>query len=330
MQPAWRIPGVGALHPCIDRVVIVSMASVGTLKRFLPIAVLKGAFHSFEVVTYNGPDPRLKSRIIAVGAGDEKVWQLLKSEEYRLKRYWITRVELAFDVNSLLEDVQVGLNALIAHLDKRWHQRGHLRLISTAGATVSRGYLPYIPTIYYEDRQSSVSIKCYGRRAKLPAGSFGAPMIRLEWTLSGKRALERHTGGNRINDLLAADLNAFLVRNLRLARVDHVAVGKLFSVRRSTSHVRRISRGCASPILKQWRDPNYRARRAAFLVLRVLAYRESDGPSPKFADFDQALHVCQESPAQVRGYLRSLRQGSKPLTDYQINGCFRRVPLLPV
>jgi hypothetical protein len=325
MQPAWRIPGVGVLHSCIDRVVIVSTASVGSLKRFLPIAVLKGAFHSFEVITYNGPDPRLKSRIIAVGAGDEKVWQLLKSDEYRLKRYWITRVELAFDVNCLLEDVQVGLNALIARLDKRWHQRGHLRLISTAGATVSRGYLPYIPTIYYEDRQSSVSIKCYGRRAKLPDGSFGAPMIRLEWTLSGKRALVRHLGGNQIPDLLAADLNAFLRRNLRLARVDHVAVGKLFKVRRRTNHSRSMGRGATSPILKQWKHPKYRARRAAFLVLRVLAYRES----PRLSE-EHALHVCQESPAQVRGYLRSLRVGGKRLTDYQIKGCFRRVPLLPV
>jgi hypothetical protein len=323
MRPAWRIPGVGVLHPCIDRVVIVSTASVGSLKSFLPIAVLKGAFHSFEVITYDGPDPRLKSRIIVVGAGDEKVWQLLKRHEYRLKRYWITGVELAFDVNCLLEDVQVGLNALIARLDKRWHQRGHLRLISTASPTVSRGYLPYIPTVYYEDRQSSVSIKCYGRRAKLPAGSFGTPMIRLEWTLSGKRALERHIGGNQINALLAADLNAFLKSRLRLAHVDHVNVGKLFTVKRNSNQVRNIRQGGAPPILK--RDPNYWAERRAFLVLRALAYRES----ARLGEED-ALHICQESPAQVRGYLRSLRVRGKRLTDYRIDRCFRPVDLLPV
>ena len=48
------------MHPCIDRVVIVSTASVGSLKKLLPLAVLKRAFHSFDVLTYDGPDPRLE------------------------------------------------------------------------------------------------------------------------------------------------------------------------------------------------------------------------------------------------------------------------------
>ena len=160
-------------------------------------------------------------------------------------------------------------------------------------------------------------MKCYGRRAKLPGGRFGACMVRLEWTLKGKPALVRHLGGNQIDVLLTADLNAFLERNLRLARVDHVAVGKLFKVRRGRNHAPSMSRGAASPILKQWKDPKYRARRAAFLVLRVLAYRES----ARLGE-EHALHVCQESPAQVRGYLRSLRQRGKPLTDYRINTVF--------
>jgi hypothetical protein len=135
----------------------------------------------------------------------------------------------------------------------------------------------------------------------------------------------RHLGGNQITDLLAADLNSFLKRNLRLARVDHVAVGNLFKVRRRTNHARSMGRGAASPIMKQWKDPKYRARRAAFLVLRVLAYRES----ARLGE-EHALHVCQESPAQARGYLRSLRVGGKRLTDYRIDQCFRPVDLLPV
>ena len=69
------------MHPCLDRVVIVSTASVGSLKTFLPYRGLKRDFHSFDILTYDGPDPRLKSRIIAVGAGDEKAWQLLKRHE---------------------------------------------------------------------------------------------------------------------------------------------------------------------------------------------------------------------------------------------------------
>jgi hypothetical protein len=230
------------------------------------------------------------------------VWQLLKKHERSLRRYSITRVELAFDVrNCLLENLHARLPTLVARLDKRWHQRGHLHLIFKPGAKVSPGYLPDMPTIYYEERRSSVSMKCYGRRAKLPGGRFG---------------------GNQIDALLTADLNAFLESNLRLARVDHVAVGKLFKVRRRTNHARSMGRGAASPILKQWQDPKYRAKRAAFLVLRVLAYRES----PRLSE-EHALHVCQESPAQVRGYLRSLRPGAKPLTDYKINTCFRPVGL---
>ena len=146
-------------------------------------------------------------------------------------------------------------------------------------------------------------MKCYGRRAKLPGDRFGACMVRLEWTLKGGRALVRHLGGNQITDLLTADLNAFLKDNLRLARVDHVAVGKLFKIRRRTNHARSIGRGASSLILKRWNDPNYRAERRAFLVLRVLAYRVSDGSRPRLGE-DHALHICRESPAAVRGYLR--------------------------
>jgi hypothetical protein len=194
---------------------------------------------------------------------------------------------------------------------------------------MSAGYLPGVPTIYYESRRSTVAMKCYGRKAKLPGGRFGRFVIRLEWTLKGGRALVRHLGGNQITDLFAADLNAFLKHNPRLARVNHAKVGELFSVKRG-HHVRSIARGGASPILKQWSDPKYRARRAAFLALRVHAYGVSQGLRPTMPDFDHALQVCQESPAEVRGYLRSRRAGSKRLTDYKINRCFGSVGLLPV
>src|SRR6516165_3313527 len=127
MQAAWRIPGVGVVHPSIDRVVIVSTASVGYLKKFLPLAILKRGFHSFEILTYSGPDPHLRSRIVAVGAGNQRVWQLLKGHEHRLRQYWITQVEFAFDVrNCRLEDVRTRLLALVARLDKRRHQRGYI------------------------------------------------------------------------------------------------------------------------------------------------------------------------------------------------------------
>jgi hypothetical protein len=62
------------MHPCIDRVIIVSTASVGTLKKRLPIAALEKAFHSFKVVRYTGRDRRLQAKIIAVGAGNDRLW----------------------------------------------------------------------------------------------------------------------------------------------------------------------------------------------------------------------------------------------------------------
>ena len=49
------------MHPCVDRVVIVSTASVGSLKKSLPLSVLKKGFHCFDILTYGGPDPRLRS-----------------------------------------------------------------------------------------------------------------------------------------------------------------------------------------------------------------------------------------------------------------------------
>ena len=86
------------------------------------------------------------------------------------------------------------------------------------------------PTIYFEGRKSSVALKAYMRQRKLPSGDFGGKHVRLEWTLSRKQAITRHLGGNKIKDLLTANLGAFLDRNLRCEKVDVVALGKLFSL----------------------------------------------------------------------------------------------------
>jgi len=163
--------------------------------------------------------------------------------------------------------------------------------------------------------------------------------VRLEWTLTGKRALTRHLGGNQIYHLATADLNAFLKRNLRLERVDHAALGKLLSPR---SRIPPNAKARAP-----WNDPDYRARRAAFLTLRLLAEREAD----KFGDDPTAAwRTCRDSPAQIRGYLRELRDGKRspkrgrpknksryrpitdfrPITDYRIDACFQSIELIPV
>lgn len=76
-------------------------------------------------------------------------------------------------------------------------------------------------------------------------------------------------------------------------------------------------------------------------MLRGLAYREHE--HGRFASWDQALWACQNSPAQIRGYLRELRDKKRPgrrgrpkllprtqrnrITDYKINACFRPIQL---
>ena len=154
--------------------------------------------------------------------------------------------------------------------------------------------------------------------------------MRLEWTFTGQRALTRHLGGNQIHHLTSADLNAFLKRSLRLERVDHVALGNLLFPPRAIPHP-----NAQAP----WNDPDYRAKRAALLALRILADRERD----KFGDWEAAWRTCRDSPAQIRGYLRGLRDGQsppkrgrpkdkssyRPITDYRINACFTPIQLMP-
>jgi hypothetical protein len=162
--------------------------------------------------------------------------------------------------------------------------------------------------------------------------------LRLEWTLSRKPAVVRHLGGNRIDHLLTADLGKFLERNLRLERVDYLELGYLLGGiparrRQKSQHPPASNRPTT---LEQLRDPDYRARRRAFVLLRWLANREET----KFADYEQALWICQHSPAQIRGCLKEWRDGMRPrrrgrpkviprrrrrITDYQIERYFRRI-----
>jgi hypothetical protein len=343
--PQWSIPGVGVLHPSYDRVVIVSSRSVGELYVHLPIATLRRASHSFDVLTYNGPDPRLRSRIVLVGSQILNPLQILAAHEAALGSYRITQAEIAFDApTASIDEARKRLVALVAQLNKRRHQRGFLRSVHKPDKTPPAGKVSE-PTIYLEDRKSGVNLKCYLRLRKLASGGFGKLCLRLEWTLTGKPTLTRHLGGNQLKHLLGADLNAFLKRNLRLERVDHVALGYLFCRTKIPSSRGRntpVAVGKAVTLKQQWNDPDYRAERAAFLVLRWLAYREDE--RGRFADWEQALWICRESPIQIRGYLRELRDGKRSrrgrpknksriprraITDYKINACFRPIQLLP-
>jgi hypothetical protein len=331
LQSQWSIPGVGPLQPCLDRVEIVSSTTVGKLKTLLPIAALKLACHRFGLLRYRGPDPRLRSRIVIVGSQAANPWAILAQHEADLGRYSITQAEIAFDVQAAsIDAARDGLFALVGQLGKRRHQQSHLFSVHNPDDTPPAGCVAE-PTFYLENRKSSVRLKCYVRHQKQPGGGFGGLCVRLEWTLTGKPALTRHLGGNQIPHVVIADLNAFLTRNLRLERVDHVVLGNLLSP------PRRIPPNYPAP----WNDPNYLARRAAFLVLRNLADREE----AKFADCQAAWRTCRDSPAQIRGYLRGLRErkrrrrrgrpkhkpsNRRPITDYRIDACFQPIQLMPV
>src|SRR5262249_17370833 len=184
-----------------------SSATVGKLNMLLPIAALKAACHTFEPRRYRGPDPRLRSRLVIVGTHDANPWAILARHEADLDRYRITRAEIAFDVEAAsTEAARDRLFALVSLLGKPRHQRGHIFSVHKPNDTPSAGCVA-APTFYLEGRKSSVGLKCYVRHQKQPGGGFGGACVRVEWTLTGKAALTRHLGGNRVNRLATADLN---------------------------------------------------------------------------------------------------------------------------
>src|SRR5262249_7710366 len=157
---------------------------------------------------YRGPDPRLRSRIVIVGSQSANPWPILARHETDLGRYSITQAEIAFDAEAAsIDAARDGLLALVRQLGKRWHHRSHLFSVHKPNDMPPAGCVAE-PTFYLEGRKSSVGLKCYVRYQKQPGGGFGGLCVRLEWTLTGKRALTRHLGGNQINHLLATDLNA--------------------------------------------------------------------------------------------------------------------------
>ena len=339
----WAIPNVGTLRPCFDRVVIVSRTPVGILNTRLPLQILRKVSHSFHITTYKGQHPWLRSVMTLVCAQDHRPLQILAEHKALLADHRVVEVEIAFDVVAdAASGAQEGLVALVGQIVKPRHQRRHIRAEYHPDQTPPPGCTRG-PTFYFEDRKSGVKLKAYVRLRKLPGGGFDDEHVRLEWTLSRKPAVVRHVGGNRIEDLLTADLGEFMERNLRLEEVNHVKLGYLLGGIPSRRRKKPQNPPASNrpTILDQLRDADYRARQRAGVLSRRLANREEK----KFADYEQALWVCQHSPAQIRGYLKELRDGGhprkrgrprnvprreRPITDYQIDSCFRRIKPLRV
>src|SRR5215831_5419424 len=165
-RPQWSIPGVGPLQPCFDRVQIVSSESVGALKARLPIADLELACHKFELLRYRGPDPRLRSHLVAVGTRSGNPWPILARHETDLGRYSITQPEIAFDAEAAsIDAARDGLFTLVRQLGKRRHQRSYISSVHKPDDTPPAGCVAE-PTFYLEGRKSSVGLKCYVRHEK--------------------------------------------------------------------------------------------------------------------------------------------------------------------
>jgi hypothetical protein len=355
--PRWSIPGVGELRPGFDKVRIVSSAKVSALKALLPIDDLKRASHEADVVTHPGKDPRLRSTVWFVGADSSSPCQFLAAREAVLASYRVVEAEIAFDAAAKSDDdARKKLFVLVGLLAKPRHFRKYLLMVHKPEQKPKPGYMAE-PTFYFEDRRSRVALKCYCRYVKLQGGGFGAPCVRIEWTLKGKAAIDRHLGGNKIKDLLKADLNKFLKDNLRLEKVDHVALGKLLQgAKLGGKSPPDLPSFTSKNVTEQFEDPDFRSWRVAHIALRGLAAREE----AKFGDWEQAVRTCQNSPAQIRGFLRrsqrierlrsgrslltakqrkGLRRRGRPkqgrrhrraISDYRINACFSPIQLQPV
>ena len=233
--PQWSIPSVGVVYPSIDRVIIVSPFSVGRLKSRLPISELKQASHAFDINTYQGENLIMASTILLTCAGNTDPLLILKRHEHELGGYSIAVAEISFDMPATsLDDARAQRLELVRVLAKRNHQRKYIRCVHKPDQTPPAGCLAE-PSIYFEGRSSSVKLKCYVRREKLPDGHYGNLVVRLEWTLAGKTALQGHLGGNHLAHLLGADLNSFFARHLRLERVDHVELGNLICWSKQTT-----------------------------------------------------------------------------------------------
>ena len=357
----WSIPGLGTLRPSLDAVRIVSSATVATLKNQLPIAALEKASHKFAVVTPPGPDPTLRSVITVTGANDLSPFQILANHSLVLGNHRIVGVEIAFDIRvsrrsagkTVEANARKKLFALIGLISKPRHFRKFLVSVHKPESIPKPGLMAE-PTFYFEERKSSVALKCYCRRAKLRGGRFGRAVVRLEWTLKGKAAINRHLGGNQskpfqLGDLMKVDVNKFAEANLRLGKLDRRALGQLVRGFRlgnrykpsshkpnNDSRNNTISKG--EKIKQRSKNPYYLSIRAANAVLRNLAHREAG----KFGEWEQALLVCRTSPAQIRGYLdppqsRSRKRGrtkkrirQRAISRYRIGRCFRSIELQPV
>jgi hypothetical protein len=95
------IVAAGTACPHFDRIRIVSDKSVGALKTRLPMVALESASHSFNVIRYKGPEPRLQSRLDLVETRRSLSLPILIAHLHDLGSYRITQAEIACDLPAI-------------------------------------------------------------------------------------------------------------------------------------------------------------------------------------------------------------------------------------
>jgi hypothetical protein len=143
-----------------------------------------------------------------------------------------------------------------------------------------------------------------------------------------------------VSDLIEADLLDFVQRNLVVAETDLARFGALLLPRDKLERVaarppdyRYMPRGATAK--------DYWSRHASYLYLLTRAVRDAD----LLGGEEWAIRVCQEAPAQIRGYFKELQakeqaslpkrsnRGPKPklrFSNYELGKIIKKRRITPV
>ncbi|MBW9062019.1 hypothetical protein JNB71_01700 [Rhizobium herbae] len=296
-------PGLGTACIEFDQVRLGSTVPPVQLRAALPMSELNAAFFKFGVRA-SPPNGSYWSEIRATCTTGGGGLAALLPYAALLGRHAATEVEVAVDFPcSSAKTTAEMLPRVVGQLDKRYHRRGHLRVVvDPAQITGPRGCLP-LPTFYFEDRSARTRLKVYGRERKCAGGAFNGYAVRAEWTLKGDAIKDQlRLRGKQVHDLHGADLADFVRRNLIQAEIDHSKLGRLFL---GKAQLQRL--GCQKAagrfVPAGMTAQDYWAMRAGMLFLHVRAARDVD----RLGGEEWATEVTQNSPAQVRGYLKELQ-----------------------
>lgn len=350
--PDWDGPGIGLFGTTLDQITIYADVDKATLANALPINELKARGHTFSLENVRG---KRATRIKLTCLPDRQPLKLLKRYERHLGTYRVTSVEIAaddYDCEGDLNRAKAKRDALFKITEKRNHQRGYL--IATdrdkhgnqpaPEELERRGLIAGEFTVYFEDEGADLGLKVYLRREKLTAKRHGDVGCRIEFTLARSRAVRLHLGGNRIDDLLTANLPALFKRHLHFEEVDFERLGHLFSPKTVSRDARRRAAHHAIKVLDEadWIVPPHRGEdilRASPAHIKGLLRRYFTGPLEKPLErkrrtqTQNAPKECSTGQVSLRlkKWVRRKRTGSlkgrrNALTMKKLETCFTAIP----